>query len=490
MAYKIFEQTKRENIQKSAFDLSHEVKMSGKMGNLMPAFVQEVLPSDQFSVRSEVFVRLAPTIAPIMHRIDVYMHYFFVPYRLVWDRWESFRYPEKADAVPPSHPTIFTGDPAKWTTGTLWDYFGLPTKEPSQTNSPRVSTLPFRAYLAIYNDYYRDQNLEDEIDFTDNANILQLRQRAYAKDYFTSAFNTPQKGAAIDIPLSAEVLYKNESDFVSLGGDGNIESQGGTMEVNGATGYVDNIEGVTTTATIEDLRRSARLQEWLEKAMRVGTRYKEAIMGFFGQDVGDARLDRPEYLGGGVTPIQISEVLQTSKSDGTQPLGELGGHGLASGSQNTFKYTCPEDGVIIGILSVLPKRAYQQGVNRMWTRFDRFDWYSPEFAHLGEQPISNQELYYSENSTDTATWGYQQIWGDMKYATNRVAGDFRDTLAFWHLGSIFSNLPGLNNDFIKADPSDFDRIFAVQDDTDTLWMQIYHDVKARRPIPFFSEPTL
>lgn len=494
---KIYESVGVKTIPKSAFDLSHEVKMSGKMGNLMPIYTQECLPADEFSGKSEVMLRLAPTLAPIMHRVDVFIHYFFVPNRILWDNWEKFIFPEKSDSTMPAMP-VMQPTQAQYAKGTLWDYLGLPT-ETSVSSGPVVSQLPFRAYLAIYNDYYRDENLEDEIALDSAANLWDIRQRAWQKDYFTSAFETPQKGPAVDLPI--DVNYKFPAVAIDGSGLPIIPATASNVFVSNLTGElnvssvgtttIDNLESATTT--IENLRISARLQEWLERAMRGGTRYKEAIKSFFGVDIGDARLDRPEYIGGGSQPITISEVLQTTQSQGVgeTPQGTMTGHGIAVGSQNTFKYQCKEHGWIMGIMSVLPKTAYQQGLPREFTRTDRFDYYFHEFANLGEQEVKGQELMWVPGSgANDTTWGYQQRYAEYKYSADRVSGDFRDSLDFWHLGRQFTALPALANDFIKCTPEDVERIFAVQDGTDNLWIQVYNDIKARRPMPYFANPTL
>ena len=507
MARKIFEKARTKMVRRSAFDLSHEVKTSQQWADLNPIMCKEVLPGDQFAVNSEVMVRMAPTIAPIMHRIDVYVHHFFVPNRIVWDDWEKFIFPvDNADTLPVL-PTITANSNHSATRlddRSLWARLGLPTLDPTQmTEDLKVNALPFRAYTAIWNEYYRDENLQAEIDLTGttiNSEIGRLRKRAWEKDYFTSALPFSQKGPAVLIPAGtgslSDVQLINEltgnpvaSQDVLTDASGFLK---GDTDIGGELQFRDGQLGTT----IEDLRRSARLQEWLERAARGGTRYKEALKSFFGMNVGDARLDRPEYLGGGKQPITISEVLNTTGITGENVQGDMAGHGIAVGANNAFKYTCKEHGHIISILSILPKTAYQQGIERNWSRQDRYDYYWHEFANLGEQQVVNKELYYEAGGgqANENTFGYQQRYAEYKYDCDKVSGDFRTSLDFWHVGRQFNARPTLNSTFITpSTEDDLDRIFAVQPTTaqaDQFWIQVYNSVKARRPMPYFSNPTL
>ena len=511
MARKIFEQAMMSSPKKSAFDLSHEHKTTTEFSKLTPIMNMEVVPGDQIAVNSEILVRMAPTIAPIMHRVDVFVHHFFVPNRIVWDKWEDFIFPKDDYKTPPTMPTVEISEqyslPELWGTRSLANHLGFPVIDPKQLiDNIKVSSLPFRAYTAIYNDYYRDQNLEDELDL-DSDEIFKIRYRAWEKDYFTSALPFAQKGPAVKIPGGSGSLKDVQlADQVTGLGLPNANLSTDVNSVVRSTtdptkGGQLNFGESNMGTTIEDLRRSARLQEWLEKAARAGTRYKEGIKSFFGTNIGDARLDRPEYLGGGKQPITISEVLNTTgniSGDTTdqQPnvQGDMAGHGIAVGGKNNFKYSVKEHGHIISIMSIMPKPAYQQGIDKLWTRNDRFDYYWPEFANLGEQEIKNQELYVTADSaTRDQTFGYQQKYAEYKYACDKVTGDFAGNLDFWHLGRKFVDQPYLNNAFIKPDVEEFERIFAVDSKTtgtDQFWCQIYHDVKARRPMPYFGTPRL
>ena len=510
MARKIFEQAMMSSPKKSAFDLSHEHKTTTQFSKLTPILNMEVVPGDQIAVNSEILVRMAPTIAPIMHRVDVYVHHFFVPNRIVWDKWEDFIFPKNDSSTPPLMPTVTINaisNQKRFETGSLANHLGIPAIDVANLIDPiEVSQLPFRAYLGIYNDFYRDQNLEDEIAIDNTTEMLKLRFRAWEKDYFTSALPYAQKGPAVKIPTGAGSLLDTKLADLNTGlnvTQGNITADlDGTIINDSADGGQINFEGSEMGTTIEDLRRSARLQEWLEKAARAGTRYKEGIKSFFGTNIGDARLDRPEYLGGGKQPITISEVLNTTGNisntnySDTQPnvQGDMAGHGIAVGGKNNFKYSVKEHGHIISIMSIMPKPAYQQGIDKLWTRNDRFDYYWPEFANLGEQEVKNQELYVTTDAaTREQTFGYQQKYAEYKYSSDKVTGDFAGNLDFWHLGRKFANQPYLNNIFIKPNVSEFERIFAVDSKTtgsDQFWCQIYHDVKARRPMPYFGTPKL
>ncbi|AXL14957.1 major capsid protein [Microviridae sp.] len=494
---KIFEQASFKKPQMSGFNLSHDKKLSLKFGKLYPVYLDEVLPSDDFSVNSEILMRMAPMVAPMMHEVNVYMHYFYVPNRIIWDQFEEFITGGKnGDSV--ITPPQFTLDNAtKAALGTTSDYFGLPTGD--YTTQPLdVNALPFRAYAEIWNEYYRDQNLTDPIDITSAFNYWELLDRCWEKDYFTSALPWSQRGPDVSVPIAGQFSpqYKavDQLDPGTGGASRNLQNTFSGNMFDGVNNVsIENLEdpqsvdGVETLVT--ELRRSVRLQEFFEKAAKAGSRYKEQLLAYFGVRSSDSRLDRPEYLGGGMQPIRVSEVLNTSAT-ASQPQGDMSGHGITVGGKNAFRRKFEEHGFVIGIMSVLPKTAYQQGVNRLWSRDDRFDYYFPDFAHIGEQEVLYKELYYNPAGNDTPdeTFGYQQRYAEYKYKNSTVHGDFRDTLDFWHMSRKFDSQPALNENFVSADPTD--RIFAVQDDTDYLWAHIYHSVKARRPMPFFADPRL
>jgi len=501
--------------------MSHEKKMSAKFGNLYPILHEEIIPGDSFRVNSQIFMRFAPLLAPVMHRIDVYTHFFFVPNRLLWNNWETFitggdasqHTPPDDPSLNPEFPTlaITDGNQSKWAKGTLPDYFGIPLPEGTIPDSSTgeciaVSALPFQAYQLIYQEYYRDQNLvpKNVGELIDGSNptssVLELQERAWAKDYFTSALPWTQKGGEAELPISIDFNYMNTSLAYQSNGSqtiGDIETNSGQLIVNNSAGRIENMTDSSADMKINDLRKAVRLQQWLEKQARGGTRYIEQIKAHFGVQSSDSRLQRPEYLGGSKQPVQISEVLnQTGETPDAQspellPVGTMAGHGISAGNGG-FSRSFEEHGQLIGIMSVIPRRAYQQGLHRKWRKFDKFDYFWPDFAHLGEQPVYMTEIFcqHTEDSYDNhnVAFGYQQRYAEYKYAVDTVSGDFRDNLAFWHLSDIWESKPFLNETFITCRPRT--DIFAVDDGTDYLWIQIYNKVDAIRPIPYFSIPEL
>lgn len=519
---RIFDSVRANRPKRNLFDLSHDVKLSMNMGDLVPVLCQEVVPGDKFQVNTESLIRLAPMIAPMMHRVNVYMHYFFVPNRLVFDSWKDFITGGEKGTYQGPFPMISAASNQTalpyLKEGFLADYFGIP---PLSDGVPvSFSALPFRAYQLIYNEFFRDQNLEDPVSFglggsvdpKDIPALLTMRQRCWEKDYFTSALPWAQRGNEVDLPLTgnATVYAQNngEDTFFHVGGNisgtANITGQfdggkHGVTTVNGQQAFYDpngtmyadmsDVSGVT----INELRRATRLQAWLERNARGGSRYIEQILSHFGVQSSDARLQRPEYLGGGKTPIVISEVLQTSESnDQSTPQGNMSGHGISVGNSNQFSRFFEEHGYIIGIMSVLPRSGYQQGIAKHFFKSDRFDYFWPEFAHLGEQPVLNKELYLDpDGESNNAVFGYQPRYCEYKYAPSRVHGEFRSSLSYWHLGRIFSAPPALNSQFVHVQPTETSRVFAVEDPgTDKLYVQLYHNIRANRPMPKFGTPTL
>ena len=490
------------------FDLSHEYKASFNMGELIPAMCEEVLPGDRFRVRSEIMLRFSPMLAPIMHRVDVYTHYFFVPNRIIWDDWEDFITGGEDGTEAPVWPHFSTSgleSGSTTTVGGLPDYLGLPIIPSVPAESVLVSALPFRAYTEIFNEYYRDQTLRTEVPNSKTSGLqsayqnTSLRTRAWERDYFTSALPWTQRGAAVS--LDATINYKNVSDVVRDDTDvsvGNVFINPNTtsppsalaataMTGAGTGGRIENLESIGID--INSLRQSNALQKWLEKAARIGSRYKEQLLGMFGVVSPDGRLQRPEYLGGGKQHVMISEVLQTAEG-ASLPVGQTLGHGISVGATNQFSRRFTEHGFVLAIVSVLPKTSYHQGIHRMWSRSDKFDYYFPDFAHLGEQAIEEKELFYDETTTGGAdTWGYQSRYAEMKYCNSRIAGDFRSSLNYWHMGRTFTSVPPLAAAFVESDPTH--RIFANTTPTDhKMYMQCYHNFSALRPIPIFSDPKL
>lgn len=502
----VFQKIKIKKPGKNVFDLSHEKKMSLIMGNLIPIFHQEILPGDKFNVSSEILLRFAPMLAPMMHRVNVYTHYFFVPNRLIWDEWEEFITGGPDGTLTPVPPYVpYNNDYSDFMTeGSLSDYFGLPPVGTGGSGSGlKVSTLPFRAYQLIFNEYYRDQNLSNPVSILKTSGfdgnydqMMAIRKRAWEKDYFTSALPWAQRGSTVGIPLSPDEqgkLYKTS--------DGTLYTPGSTknLQVNGAGGLADQdlvqlSMDPGSTINVNDLRTAVKLQEWLENNARAGARYIEQILSHFAVKSSDARLQRPEYLGGGVQPVVISEVLSTvgTTAEGIEaPQANMAGHGISVGRTNKFSKYFEEHGQVIGILSILPRTAYQNGIPREFLREDKTDYYWPEFAHLGEQPVLKGEIFYDPAASETvnkSTWGYQQRYAEYKYKPSTVHGAFRSTLDFWHMGRKFTALPDLNESFVTSDPTT--RIFAVTEDVEQIYAQVYNSVQAVRPIPYFGVPQL
>lgn len=484
---KIFNQNLAARVKKSAFDLSHERKLSCRMGELVPVLVQEVVPGDKFSIDTQSMIRFAPMVAPVMHRINAYIHFFYVPNRILWDDWEKF-----VTGSPITVPTIKMTDVME---GALSDHMGLPVGEWNATTD--INTLPFRAYIKIWNDYYRDQNLQAEEPLTGDVVHRDLLKRAWEKDYFTSALPWAQKGN----PVTMDVNLEYKEVFLNYGPEATVEpTEGDDLHVgdnyalnshmhagvNPDPLYLENIG--EASITVEELRRATRLQRWMERNARAGTRYVEHLLAHWGVKSSDARLQRAEYIGGGKSPVVISEVLNTTGTE-TLPQGNMAGHAINVGRTNQAYKFCEEHGFIIGILSVIPETSYQQGVPKFLTRKVNLDYYYPEFAQLGEQEVLNQELFYNNNPVDDLdTFGYQSRYAEYKYQQSTVHGAFKTSLDFWHMGRKFSGKPPLNAAFITANPTN--RIFAVDDDTEKLYVQLYHKITAVRPMPFFNDPTL
>lgn len=513
----IFSSIKVTRPKANKFDLSHERKFSMQMGKLVPCYLQEMLPGDRFRVSTEMLVRLAPMLAPVMHRMSVYVHFFKVPNRIIWEEWQDFITGGRLGTSAPVMPHVVL-DTANWNAltgiGTLADYLGLPSFPPGETvtDEVQISALPFRAYQLIYDEYYRDQNVTASLDIslasgevtgTEFTKITSMRTRAWEKDYFTSCLPWAQRGDEVLIPLDLDIEYSEPARIFNVAGGtvtaGNITNAGAgagagasVLDSDGDQMRLENIEGITNAVvTINDLRTSVQIQKWLEANARGGSRYVEQMLVHFGVKSSDARLQRPEYLGGGRANVVISEVLSTAQFEGAStdlPQGNMAGHGVAVGNSNGFSTYCEEHGWIIGICSFLPRTAYMQGIPKHFSRFDKYDYYWREFAHLGEQVVTKKELVYQPiGGTNDELFGYQSRYAEYKYTPSTVHGDFKNTLLYWHMARVFDSTPSLNQTFIEADPTK--RIFAVTDtNTHDLYLQIYNKVDALRLMPYFGTP--
>ena len=512
MARNIFNSIQLKKPNKNFFDLTHDVKLSANLGELTPILTLECVPGDKFDIGCESIIRFAPMVAPIMHRMDVSMHYFFVPNRILWDNWEPFITNNGPNGTGETIVAPYIEYSAAWQTvpalipcNRFLDYIGVPPITPGTGVTTQISALPMAAYQMIYNEYYRDQNLvppvnyklQDGSQYTTTAHLAELctlRLRAWEHDYFTASLPFAQKGAAVDIPLGA--VSGDANIYNNLGSTTVLTGSAGSPTViddfnAGKTDLWAQTDGLTVEpTTINDLRRAYRLQEWLEKNARGGTRYIESILSHFGVKSSDSRLQRPEYITGVKTPVVISEVLNTSGTQDQLPQGNMAGHGISVSSGNSGSYYCEEHGYIIGIMSVMPKTAYQQGIPRTFLKNDPLDYFWPTFANIGEQEVQLQELYaYTGNKEDT--FGYVPRYAEYKYMPSRVAGDFRTSLDYWHLGRIFASEPTLSQEFIECSPAENERIFAVTDpEAQKLYCHVLNKIKAVRPMPKYGTPTI
>lgn len=509
-----FQQIKVDTPSRNSFDLSFDTKLTLDMGKLYPVFVQDTLPGDIFNITPEMLIRLSPMIAPVMHKIDARLHAYFVPNRLLWKNWD--KYLAGQDYVKPYIQGDDT-DQLPVTAGSLHDYIGLPL---STNIKEKIDALPYFAYLQIYNNYYQDQNNDSNYEatragiealFEKNGKVttadfgvtdyeFPIHKCAYEHDYFTSALPFAQKGDAVNIPLSLNQLIGDVSvtlaeDFLGNPLTGDIIADTGFIGVGTdiaqllGTATIDGA-GAELAGTINQLRTAMATQKFLELIARTGTRYNELIEGVWGEDIGDARINRPEYIGGIKNNVVISEVLQTSQSDDTtnQPLGQFAGHGTTYMEGNNINYKCVEHGWIIVLMSILPKTSYYQGIPRKFSRLTYVDYALPQFAHIGEQSVKNKEVYYDNaDELNNDDFAYVPRFTEYKYNPSEVHGLMRTDFLYWHLARKFDNRPNLNEEFIYVENDK--RIFAVTEEgIDSYIAHVYFRINAQRKLPLFSTP--
>ena len=532
--------------QRSSFDLSFDHKTTFNTGELVPIYVQEILPGDTFSLDTNFIVRMQTPIKPVMDNAYIDIYYFFVPNRLTWDKWEEFMGENKDgawddDITEYNIPGIAVTSTQPYTKGTVADHMGLPINAPLGTD---INCLPFRGYTLIWNDWFRNQNLQAPLPTyhqNDNVHTLtnnDLNDPSYGgamlkvnkfADYFTTASPEPQKGdpVLIGIGNSAPVVgtgdalgikwsTTEEDRFLGYSTSGSnhvalstTNGKAGTTSTNMYSPKNNSLLGVSnnhesgliadltqaTSVTINQLRQAFQIQKFLETDARSGTRYIEIIKGHFGVTSADARMQRPEYLGGERFPINMDQVLQTSESTSESPQGNTAAFSLTGAKESAgFTKSFTEHGYIIGVACIRTDHSYQQGVNRMWARKRKFDFYWREFAHLGEQEINEFEIYNGENVTNN-TFGYQERYGEYKYNQNIITGEMRSTYAqpldVWHYGDYYEQQPTLSSEWGEETTANVDRTLAVQSTvSDQFLAEFYFKIKATRPMPLYGVPGL
>nr|USL90280.1 MAG: major capsid protein [Microviridae sp.] len=533
-------------MSRSTFDRSHSLKTSFNAGDLVPFYVDEVLPGDTFSVRTSKVVRMPSLVTPIMDNIYLDTYYFFVPNRIVWEHWRELNGENTKSAwIPQTQyevPQVTSPSGTGWAIGTLADYFGIPTGVPGLS----VNALPFRAYSLICNEWFRDENLTDPlVTPTDDSTVAGVNTGNYITDvakgglpfkvskyhdYFTSCLPAPQKGPDVTIPVGSmtfddvPVKAGDEHDLGStrtwrmyeLGTSSSFGNYDLRTTNSGALGGkpgspasdevllgVSNLWAQTSglssdnvvAATINQLRMAFQIQKMYERDARGGTRYIEILKSHFGVTSPDARLQRPEYLGGNRVPINVNQIVQQSQTTDQSPQGTPVGLSLTSDTHHDFKKSFVEHGFVIGVMCARYDHTYQQGLERFWSRRDRFDYYWPVFANLGEQAVKNREIYAQGTAVDDEVFGYQEAWADYRYKPNRVTGEMRSaspqTLDSWHLADYYKTRPSLSDAWIREDSGNIDRVIAVTSAiTHQFFADIYISCRSTRPMPMYSIPGL
>lgn len=536
----------RIDMSRSTFDRSSSVKTSFNVGDIVPFFLEEVLPGDTFNVRTSKVVRMQTLLTPMMDNVYLDTYYFFVPNRLVWNHWKEFNGENTESAwIPQTEYSVpqITSPSAGWSVGTLADYFGLPTG----VGGLSVSALPFRAYALVMNEWFRDQNLQDPLVVpVDDATVAGVNTGTFVTDvakgglpyiaakyhdYFTSCLPSPQKGPDVTLSVASQgdlpIVAKSDITPVSKvpvkvqqftssswnnisGGTLGIDSISGASNMAVALGtpsmtstsigfsnlWAQN-SGNAIVATINQLRMAFQIQKLYERDARGGSRYIEVLKSHFGVTSPDARLQRPEYLGGNRVPININQVIQQSGTGAgaDTPQGTVVGMSQTTDSNHDFVKSFTEHGYILGVMVARYDHTYQQGIERHWSRKTRFDYYWPVFANIGEQAVLNKEIFAQGTTKDNEVFGYQEAWSDYRYKPNRVTGEMRSayeqSLDVWHLADDYASLPSLSDSWIREDKATVDRVLAVKSTvSDQLFADIYIQNRATRPMPMYSVPGL
>lgn len=541
------------DIARSTFRRDHSVKLSFNVGDVIPFYVDEVLPGDTFQLKTSMVARLQTLLTPMMDNLYLDTYFYFVPNRIVWQHWRELMGENTQSAWVPSVeysvPQV-TAPSGGWSIGTIADYMGIPTGVANLS----VNALPFRAYALIMNEWFRDENLSDPLNIpVDDATLAGSNGTNYITDvvkggmpfkaakfhdYFTSALPAPQKGPDVLIPSATAGEYPVVTksavmDFASYPGDKqsdgsplpivlaglnneaqgkfkwNVGSTAGGGLRNDVTVYSDSFSGSNSSplnlyaiasgglgASINQLRMAFQIQKLYEKDARGGTRYIEILKSHFGVTSPDARLQRPEYLGGNRIPVNINQVVQSSatQSSGT-PLGDTAAFSVTTDVHGDFIKSFVEHGFVIGVMVARYDHTYQQGLERFWSRKDRLDYYFPVFANIGEQPILNKEIYAQGTDQDNEVFGYQEAWADYRYKPSRVVGEMRSkapaSLDVWHLADEYTQLPKLSDAWIREDKTNVDRVLAVTSAvSNQMFADLYIQCKATRPMPMYSIPGL
>lgn len=536
-----YAQVPHAEIRRAKFQRDFNLLTTMNEGDLVPIYLDEVLPADTFKINLNALVRMATPLYPVMDNAYMDFYFFFVPARLLWKHFQNLMgqndstfWAERTEYTTP----VTTAPEGGWNVGTLADYFGIPTG----VSGLKVNSLPFRAYAKVWNEWFRDENLQQPVtqsmDDTTTTGVntgtklsdaeaggLPLKVCKY-KDYFTSCLPSPQKSTEpVKLPMAgdAQIVWPSSAETMANGdifqdGGGNLENipinsnmklaaskknnksgkalvvfggQKNASEINYATMQAD-LSTVTTT-TINDLRQAIAVQHIFERDARTGTRYKEILKGAWGVTSPDARLDRSEYIGGHRMPINVNQVIQTSSTDSTSPQGNTGAYSMTTLSRNMCTYSATEHGYVLGLAAIRVDHSYQQGLSRLWTRNTRFSYYDPMLANLGEQAVLNQEIYAQGKPQDEEVFGYQEAWADYRYRTNMVTSEMRSTYAqtldAWHYADKYGALPTLSSSWIKEGTENIDRTLAVQSSNSHQFIcNFYYNQAWTRPMPIYSVP--